>query len=144
MLHEATRDGCINVIKWLVSNGYNINETDDQGQTPLHIACYYGYLSIVEYLIFMKANCHKKDMHCRTAFSVALSMLDFISTCTDGKITDIDKVSEYYKICYILTHKCKYTMDKDDDMTGMRLINEAHMNSIRKRTGIPLYELCGW
>lgn len=30
-----------------------------------------------------------------------------------------------HKICYILTHKCKYIIDKDDDMTGMRLINEA-------------------
>ncbi len=39
------------IVKYLIEHGLDINEEDNDGYTPLLVACQYGYISIVKYLV---------------------------------------------------------------------------------------------
>ena len=38
------------IAKYLIDNGANINVYNKKGQTPLHLACFYGHLIIIDLL----------------------------------------------------------------------------------------------
>lgn len=46
---------------WYSEDNINIDEEDDVGQTPLHIACYEDHIDYAKYLILKGANLNKKD-----------------------------------------------------------------------------------
>ena len=56
LLHMASKYGNLDIAKYLISNGTNIEEKDVNGETALHLACRYNHLQIVEYLISQGAN----------------------------------------------------------------------------------------
>lgn len=60
-IHEAARKGDLATIKKLVEQGVDINETDKDGNTPLHVAAAKGYMEIVRYLTEYKANPKTQD-----------------------------------------------------------------------------------
>lgn len=50
-LHQACIDDNVDMVKFLVENGANINQPDNEGWIPLHAAASCGYLDIAEFLI---------------------------------------------------------------------------------------------
>jgi len=52
LLYSAARSGHIAVVRTLVTNCAHINSKSSKNQsTPLHVACYYGYEDIVQFLL---------------------------------------------------------------------------------------------
>ncbi|KAI6072757.1 Protein phosphatase 1 regulatory subunit 12B [Aix galericulata] len=52
----ACIDENLDMVKFLVENGANVNQQDNEGWTPLHAVASCGYLNIAEYLISHGAN----------------------------------------------------------------------------------------
>ncbi|KRX00575.1 Ankyrin repeat-containing domain [Pseudocohnilembus persalinus] len=61
LLHLATLPGFKIMILYLLQKGININQLNDFGSTPLHIACYNGHLSCVDILLLNGANMDIKN-----------------------------------------------------------------------------------
>ena len=57
---DAALNGQMEVIKYLVERGTDVNEKDKDGNTLLGMACTGGHLDVVEYLIKMGANVNDK------------------------------------------------------------------------------------
>ncbi|KFV77460.1 Protein phosphatase 1 regulatory subunit 12B, partial [Struthio camelus australis] len=55
-LPQACIDENLDMVKFLVENGANVNQQDNEGWTPLHAVASCGYLNIAEYLISHGAN----------------------------------------------------------------------------------------
>ncbi|KFQ74352.1 Protein phosphatase 1 regulatory subunit 12B, partial [Phaethon lepturus] len=55
-LLQACIDENLDMVKFLVENGANVNQQDNEGWTPLHAVASCGYLNIAEYLISHGAN----------------------------------------------------------------------------------------
>ncbi|NXY71943.1 MYPT2 phosphatase, partial [Glareola pratincola] len=53
---QACIDENLDMVKFLVDNGANVNQQDNEGWTPLHAVASCGYLNIAEYLISHGAN----------------------------------------------------------------------------------------
>ncbi|KFV58334.1 Protein phosphatase 1 regulatory subunit 12B, partial [Tyto alba] len=56
LLPQACIDENLDMVKFLVENGANVNQQDNEGWTPLHAVASCGYLNIAEYLISHGAN----------------------------------------------------------------------------------------
>uniref|UniRef100_A0A8D2NAG1 Protein phosphatase 1 regulatory subunit n=1 Tax=Zonotrichia albicollis TaxID=44394 RepID=A0A8D2NAG1_ZONAL len=56
ILPQACIDENLDMVKFLVENGANVNQQDNEGWTPLHAVASCGYLNIAEYLISHGAN----------------------------------------------------------------------------------------
>lgn len=59
-IHEAARKGDLAAVKKLVEQGADINETDKDGNTPLHVAAAKGYMEIVRFLTEYEAKLKTK------------------------------------------------------------------------------------
>ncbi|NWV79794.1 PPR27 phosphatase, partial [Dasyornis broadbenti] len=55
-LHEAVLTGNLDCVKLLVKHGADIHQRDENGWTPLHIACSDGYADIARYLLSLGAS----------------------------------------------------------------------------------------
>ena len=71
-LLQAAKDGNINKVKELLSEGANVNAKDSNGKTALMYAAEKGYLDIVKLLVNGGANIHAKDSKGKTAIMYAL------------------------------------------------------------------------
>ena len=60
-IHVASRDGFLDIVKLLVENGANINETNCVGRTPIYVASMRGNFEIVQFLVENKCNVNAKD-----------------------------------------------------------------------------------
>lgn len=73
-LHYASRAGHLDVVKYLVSQGANVNlGTRANHTTPIHRASQQGHLSIVKYLLEHGADVHVLDCRGKTALHLAAS-----------------------------------------------------------------------
>ena len=50
-LHHATRNGDLEIVKQLISNGADVNAIADQGHFPLYCAAGHGHVETTQYLI---------------------------------------------------------------------------------------------
>ncbi|XP_035424571.1 protein phosphatase 1 regulatory subunit 27 [Cygnus atratus] len=55
-LHEAVLTGNLDCVKLLVKYGADIHQKDENGWTPLHMACSDGYADIARYLMSLGAS----------------------------------------------------------------------------------------
>ncbi|KAI6075819.1 Protein phosphatase 1 regulatory subunit 27 [Aix galericulata] len=55
-LHEAVLTGNLDCVKLLVKYGADIHQRDENGWTPLHMACSDGYADIARYLMALGAS----------------------------------------------------------------------------------------
>ena len=51
----------LSIVKYLVSQGADINQPDNEGKTPLWIASFHGHLSTVKYLVSQGADINQID-----------------------------------------------------------------------------------
>ncbi|XP_018430163.1 PREDICTED: protein phosphatase 1 regulatory subunit 12C-like [Nanorana parkeri] len=47
-LHQACIDENLEVVEFLINHGANVNQADNEGWTPLHVAASCGYMEIAE------------------------------------------------------------------------------------------------
>jgi ankyrin repeat protein len=70
--HYATICGLMPVLVALLEMGSSIAFLEDiNGNTPLHLACHMGQLSVVDLLLGIGANSHKKNRDMQDAYMVA-------------------------------------------------------------------------
>jgi len=60
-MKTAVENNQIDVVKFLVSQGYSASQPDEYGVIPLHIACANGYVQMVTYLIPLTPNINHCD-----------------------------------------------------------------------------------
>ena len=62
IIHSATIEGHLPLVKYLIEkHNIGINNKDEDGKTPLHIACEKGYQSIIDYFISKGADVFARD-----------------------------------------------------------------------------------
>lgn len=70
-IHWACTEGRLEVVRFLVERGVNINVTDASGCTPLLIAAQYGQSDVAAYLIKKKADTSILDKNLDSAMNWA-------------------------------------------------------------------------
>lgn len=75
-LHQAARNGHIDIVKLLVDHGADVDVTDGSNKTPLHVATFRGHEKVVKLLLLHHANPHLVDSHGFTALHFAQQRLD--------------------------------------------------------------------
>eukprot|EP01137_Pigoraptor_chileana_P007499 Opistho-2@53195 len=78
LLFRAARDGDLTSVRGCLSNGGSkeINATDATGETPLHVAAFRGYLTIVQVLVDAGADIHAQDAKGGTPLHSAVNGCD--------------------------------------------------------------------
>ena len=59
-LHLASKQGELDVARYLVEAGANVNKKMEDGRTPLHFASEQGELDVARYLVEAGANINEK------------------------------------------------------------------------------------
>lgn len=72
LLFVASSRGNLELCKFLVSNGVNVNEMDVRKKRPLHCACEHGNLGVVKYLVENKAEINAVNSKGITALHFAV------------------------------------------------------------------------
>ncbi|XP_071772179.1 protein phosphatase 1 regulatory subunit 27b [Centroberyx gerrardi] len=62
-IHEAVLSGNLECVKLLVKYGADIHQLDEEGWTPLHMACSDGFPDIARYLLSLGAD-HELENEC--------------------------------------------------------------------------------
>ena len=70
-LHLATENGSEKMVRFLVSQGANVNVSNEYGETPLHLAITSGSLSVIRFLVDSGADVHAADRGGQTALELA-------------------------------------------------------------------------
>ena len=70
-LHDACYDNDFNLVNELIKNGININEKDEDMDTPLHIACRENNLKLVKLLIVNGADINDENQYEETPLFIA-------------------------------------------------------------------------
>ena len=70
-LHQAIRDGHLEIVQRLVTNGADINAKDNRGNAPLHIATRNRHLEIVQCLVMNGADINAENKKRYTPFQEA-------------------------------------------------------------------------
>ncbi|MEN9447624.1 MAG: hypothetical protein RJA25_914 [Bacteroidota bacterium] len=60
-LYNAAQNRDLDLVKFLISEGANVNEANEFGDTPLSTACYCGHTEIAKLLIMHEADIHAAD-----------------------------------------------------------------------------------
>jgi len=74
VLHQASYEGRLEVVKHLMANGADPNVINKKGETALHRASYGGVLKVVKYLIDNGADPELKDNNGKTAYDHAINV----------------------------------------------------------------------
>jgi ankyrin repeat protein len=72
-LLSAAQGESIEMVSWLTEKGFNVNEQDYYGWTPLHYAAETGNLEILQTLIDKGANTNSRNLMGESAFNIAES-----------------------------------------------------------------------
>ncbi|WP_425383706.1 ankyrin repeat domain-containing protein [Wolbachia endosymbiont (group A) of Microdon myrmicae] len=75
-LHYATSGGCLEVVKFLIEEGIDVNTTDAFSWTALHYAARKGHLEIAKFLLKNGANPSAKNKDKKTPLDLAVEELN--------------------------------------------------------------------
>ena len=73
---RATVKGYLDIVKYLVENGADINLCGDDKYTALHYACLYNYYEIVQYLVEHGADMYIKNIYGKRPIDIAIKKND--------------------------------------------------------------------
>ena len=75
-LHYASRLGKVNLVRLFIeSNHFNINDANNEGDTPLLIACDCGFTNVAQLLVQYQANCNSENKKFKTPLILASELL---------------------------------------------------------------------
>jgi flagellar motor protein MotB len=100
-IHDAVRINDLELVKYFVKEGIDINSKDKFGYTPLHLAARFNHLKIAQFLIDNKANVNTQDKYLdsplldstRNGYSKMSELL--ICSGADRSIADKYKLTPY-------------------------------------------------
>ena len=72
LIHLFAIGNCNDGISLVLDAGFDVNEPDLQGWTPLHWAAYFGHREVCEFLVDRAADKGLKDSTGRTAYGLSL------------------------------------------------------------------------
>ena len=90
--HAPTKDDRLDIIKFLVSKGANVNIKEfgyTTGITPLEIACKIGHINVIKYLIRKGANVNNVNIRNRTPLHEAIVSDQTNSNCNKLQIVKL-------------------------------------------------------
>ena len=61
VLHDAARDGYLDMVQVLVKHGADANLMDDRGNRPVHLAVQEGHMEVARLLVELTANLGLED-----------------------------------------------------------------------------------
>ena len=76
LIHFASQFGHIEIVKYLIKKGANINTKTLQGTTPLHRAVFFKRNEIAKHLIDQGAKINDQDSYKQTALHIAVEVED--------------------------------------------------------------------
>ena len=76
LIHFASQFGQMEIVKYLIKKGANINAKNLQGTTPLHKAVFYKRNETAKYLIDQGAKINDQDSYKQTALHIAVEVED--------------------------------------------------------------------
>src|SRR3990172_580959 len=129
-LHQAIRDGHLEIVQRLVTNGANINAKDNRGNAPLHIATRNRHLEIVQCLVMNGADINAQDHYGYTPLYIAacngyLEILQcLVMNGADINAKDHDGYTPLY-IAALLYHE-DISIWLEDLLTNNRKCIECH------------------
>jgi hypothetical protein len=91
LLHEAARRGFTNALRLLVDEGYDPNQRDSKGCTPLHVAAEAGHIMSLETLLQLGSNPLAEDLQGDVALISALNSGS--NDCAFQLIKYLDEIS---------------------------------------------------
>jgi ankyrin repeat protein len=71
VMQQLSCKGHLEVVKYLISLGVDINKSTNYGSTPLYIASCKGHLEVVKYLISLGVDINKANNSGTTLFYIA-------------------------------------------------------------------------
>ncbi len=81
-LHLACREGNVQIIEWLISNGADVNARNSYAVTPYHVACWSGEIDVIKLMIKGECILDDKDLDGKTG-------LDILETYHPNKVAII-------------------------------------------------------
>ena len=97
-LHISAIKGNLEIIKYLISKGVNVNCRSKNGFTPLHIAVINGHLDIVKYLVSCGAEINSITQSRQTPFlfsSLNRKCYQYIKSLNPNPFIHRNKIVEY-------------------------------------------------
>ena len=76
---RAARKGHLEIVKWLIGVGADVNIKDNDGDTALNLAALYGHLETLKFLIDYGAEIDKEDCLRRAASWGHLDIVRFLA-----------------------------------------------------------------
>jgi hypothetical protein len=85
MLHHASDEWGVAVVKYLISEGASVDAKDNDGDTPLHLAAINDNIEVVKLLVSKKANVNAKNNDGETPLDYAkitnnTAIVDYLSS----------------------------------------------------------------
>jgi len=77
-LHFAANNGHVDVVRFLLEKGANVNAQDHRGRTPLHLAALDGHVDVVRFLLEKGANVNAQDHRGRTPLCIWQHMMGML------------------------------------------------------------------
>ena len=88
--HASTKDDRLDIIKFLVSKGANVNYKENvSGSTPLEMACKIGHINVIKYLISKGTNVNNVNKRNRTPLHEAIVQDQKNSNCNKLQIVKL-------------------------------------------------------
>lgn len=106
-INHAASAGDLKIVKYLVDNGYDLNNRNPKGFTPLLIACQDGFVELVKYLISNGACVTARNHNLDGALHLA------VSHCADINIVQL-----------LLTTPIEINAKNIDGMTAIKIVDD--------------------
>lgn len=97
LLHLAAKYGHLEIVKYLIKSGSNINAKNRKLERPLHLAILYGHHDTVIFLIKNNANVNAKEQEGGTplAWAAYTGQLEMVNTILSSKEVDINSSDNF-------------------------------------------------
>lgn len=87
----ASKKGCLDIVKYLIELGVNVNVKDHSGKKPIHLSCEKGCRAVTMFLL-ENGTVLEKDDHCKDLLmnSLTFEIFQLTNVILDQKVFDPD------------------------------------------------------